>query len=80
MPFQLNLYLSSAQMLMGTMTSSSRENVLISKGMFPEDTELGVDVDDVGGFSELSVELTVSKAVGFGANGKGSNGASRGTD
>lgn len=67
-------------MLIGTMTSSSKENVLISKGKFPEDTELGVDVDNVGGFSDLSVELTALKAVGFGANGKGSNGASRGTD
>lgn len=67
-------------MLIGTMTSSSRENVLISNGKFPEDTELGVDLNDSGGFSELSVELIASRAVGFGANRNGSDGASRGTD
>lgn len=57
------------------MTSSSRENVLISNGMLPEDIRSGVDVDDGGGNPELDVNVIEFRTVCAGATGEGSDGA-----
>jgi hypothetical protein len=67
-------------MVTGTVTSSTRENVLISKGALPGDTKFDVDLGEGSGCSGLTVNPTVSRAVGVGTTCEGPEGAKSWTD
>lgn len=67
-------------MLTVTVTSSSSENVLISKGIFPDVTNSGVDVGSGAIFPKLGVEPIASAAVAVGTAGAGCGGPSSETD